>query len=69
MSAKQTWLQSHAETLTQNVVGLMIGFIILKCFGMTASESVQLQAVIFATSYLRSYLIRRFFNRFVGAKS
>ncbi len=29
MSAKQTWLQSHAETLTQNMVGLMIGFIIL----------------------------------------
>ena len=69
MSAKQTWLQSHAETLTQNMVGLMIGFIILKCFGLTASESVQLQAVIFATSYLRSYLIRRFFNRFIGAKS
>lgn len=66
MSNKQTWLQSHAETLTQNIVGLLIGFIILKCFGLTASESVQLQAVIFATSYLRSFLIRRFFNRFVG---
>ena len=69
MNAKQTWLQSHAETLIQNIVGLMIGFIILKCFGLTASESVKLQAVIFATSYLRSYLIRRFFNRLVGAKS
>ncbi|CCH57732.1 hypothetical protein A323_gp24 [Acinetobacter phage AP22] len=68
MSNKQTWLQSHAETLTQNIVGLLIGFIILKCFGLSASESVQLQAVIFATSYLRSFLIRRFFNRFVGSQ-
>lgn len=68
MSTKQTWLQSHAETLTQNIVGLLIGFIILKFFGLTAAESVQLQAVFFMASYLRSYLIRRFFNRFVGAK-
>ena len=66
MNTKQTWLQSHAETLTQNVVGLLIGFIILKFFGLTTSQSVQLQLVFFTTSYLRSYLIRRLFNRFTG---
>lgn len=68
MNIKQTWLQSHAETLTQNIVGLLIGFIILKCFGLSVTESVQLQAVIFVASYMRSYLIRRFFNQFIGEK-
>lgn len=69
MPVKQTWIQSHAETMTQNIVGLLIGFVVLKCFGLTAFESFQLQAVFFVTSYLRSFLIRRFFNRYVGAKS
>ncbi|QHJ79221.1 MAG: hypothetical protein [Caudoviricetes sp.] len=64
----QKWYVSHAETITQNIVGLLIGFIILNCFGLTASESVQLQAVIFATSYLRSYVIRRVFNNLEAAR-
>ena len=69
MSIKQTWLQSHAETMAQNIIGLLIGFIVLKSFGLTAYESMQLQTVFFVTSYLRSFLIRRFFNRYVGVNS
>lgn len=61
-AAKQSWLKSHAETLTQNLVGILIGFIILTSFGLTPSQTVHLQVVIFITSYIRSYLIRRLFN-------
>ena len=65
----QKWYISHAETLTQNVIGLAVGFIILKWWGLSVSESFTLQAVIFITSYLRSYIIRRFFNYLGSAKS
>lgn len=57
----QKWYISHAETLTQNVLGLVIAFIILKLFGLSTSQSVQIQAVFFFVSYVRSYLIRRLF--------
>ncbi len=66
MSKNQTWIQSHLETLTQNIVGLIIGFIILTCWGLSPSESVSLQFVIFVSSYIRSYIIRRCFNKFGG---
>lgn len=58
----QKWYISHAETITQNVVGLLIGFIILNSFGLSTHESISLQIVIFITSYIRSYFIRRIFN-------
>ena len=63
---KQSWLESHLEALTQNVVGLLIGFIILTWWGLSPTESVSLQAVIFVSSYIRSYVIRRLFNKFGG---
>lgn len=59
----QKWYVSHAETLTQNVVGLLIGFIILKLWGLTTSESVGLQCIMFVVSYIRSYAIRRYFSK------
>lgn len=63
----QKWYVSHAESLTQNVAGLFIAFVILKFWGLSTQDSFQLQAIFFIASYLRSYLIRRLFNR-VGAK-
>ena len=66
MSDKQKWYISHAETITQNVLGLLIGFLILWWFGMSTSESLQIQAVFFFASYTRGYLVRRFFNRMGG---
>lgn len=62
MSAGQPWYISHAEALTQNILGLLISFVILTWWGMTPTESVSLQAIFFVTSYIRSYAIRRFFN-------
>lgn len=62
MRTGQPWYISHAEALAQNIIGLLISFIILKLWGLSTSDSLGLQAVFFCTSYLRSYLIRRYFN-------
>lgn len=59
----QRWYISHAETLVQNVLGLLISFLVLQMFGMGVVESLHLQLVLFFTSYARSYLVRRYFNR------
>lgn len=58
----QSWVLTHAETITQNVVGLVIGYIILKCFGLSNTESLHLQAIFFIASYTRGYFIRRIFS-------
>lgn len=55
----------HIEALTQNIVGLIIAFIILKLFGMSFTESILLQSIFFVTSYIRSYVIRRIFKNII----
>lgn len=52
----------HIEALTQNVVGLIIAFCILKAFGMSTEDSIALQMVFFVVSYARSFLIRKLFR-------
>lgn len=59
----QKWYISHAETISQNTIGLLVGFIILHIWGLSVTESFGLQAIFFVTSYIRSYVIRRLFNR------
>ena len=61
--SEQKWYIIHAEALTQNVLGLVIAFIILKLWGMSTSESLGLQVVFFIASYIRSYAVRRVFSR------
>lgn len=53
----------HIEALAQNVIGMIVAFIILKIFGMSFTESVLLQSIFFITSYIRSYTIRRVFKK------
>lgn len=55
-------LLPHLEALTQNVLGMIIAFAILHLWGMSMSESVALQCVFFITSYIRSYIVRKFFQ-------
>ena len=55
----------HIEALTQNIVGMMVAFIILKIFGMSFTESILLQSIFFVTSYIRSYVIRRIFKNII----
>lgn len=63
MSNSQKWYVSHAETIVQNVLGLLIAFIILRVHGLSTHDSVQLQIIFFFASYARSYAVRRFFNK------
>ena len=62
----QKWYVSHAEALTQNIVGLLIAFVILKLFGLSTAQSIQIQIVFFFVSYIRSYTIRRIFNNYLN---
>ena len=52
----------HLETLTQNVVRLVIAFIILTLWGLPFIESVALQTIFFVTSYIRRHCIRKLFR-------
>ena len=36
-------LELHIETLTQMLVGLVLGYVILRAFGLTNSQSITLQ--------------------------
>ena len=62
-SKGQKWYISHAEQITQTVLGTIVGFVILKLWGMSTQSSILLQMVFIVTSYIRGYLVRRLFNR------
>lgn len=53
----------HIEALTQNVVGMMVAFVILYLFGLSFEQSVALQITFLFTSYVRSYIIRSMFRK------
>ena len=56
----------HLEALTQNVVGLLIAFVILRLFGLSTEQSLLIQSVFFVTSYIRSYAIRYLFSKYTN---
>lgn len=58
-------LELHIETLTQMLVGLVLGYVILRAFGLTNSQSIALQFVFFVVSYARSYTIRLLFKEII----
>lgn len=64
MNEKQSVLSSSMEALTQNIVGMLIGFLILTWYGLSVKQSIGLQSIFFVTSYIRSFVIRRLFDRF-----
>ena len=53
----------HLETLAQIISGNIIALVILYFYGMSLQQSLSLQIVFFITSYIRSYFIRRTFNK------
>lgn len=53
----------HAETITQNILGIIIGFTLLHLFGISAEQSIKIQVTFFIVSYIRSYLVRSFFSK------
>lgn len=65
----QTKKHSHYEILTNQIVGIIIGWLLVYfVFPLMGVETTATQATIstvifFVVSYLRGYLIRRLFNR------
>ena len=53
----------HLETLAQILVGNVVALVILYFYGMSLQQSLSLQIIFFVTSYIRSYFIRRTFNK------
>lgn len=58
----QSWLASHAETLTQNVIGQVLAFVILWAYDIPQATGWKLQVTFLVVAYIRGYAIRRFFN-------
>lgn len=58
----QKWYESHIETICQNVVGMLIGFLIMHLYGLPFTDSVGLQLIFLVASYVRGYTIRRLFE-------
>ena len=58
-------LELHIEALTQMIVGLILGYVILRMFGLTNSQSITLQIIFFIISYVRSYTIRWLFKEII----
>ncbi|MEG0407275.1 MAG: hypothetical protein RR623_00250 [Bacilli bacterium] len=54
---------AHLETITQNILGIIAGLIILRLFNISFSDSIQLQVIFFAVSYIRSYCVRMAFSK------
>ena len=53
---------AHLEALTQNVVGLLISFIVMKLLGVDLVTVLYIQVTLFILSYIRSYYIRKLFH-------
>ena len=58
-------LELHIETLTQMLVGLVLGYLILRTLGLTNTQSITLQFIFFVVPYARSYTIRWLFKEVV----
>lgn len=59
--SSRTW--SHLETWCQMIVGTLLAQLILWLFGVPLLTAINLNIVMFIVSYVRTYTIRRIFNR------
>lgn len=68
MPASQPKHLSLLETIAQNVVGLIIGAVLLAVWiGPHFAKNAELQALFFVSSFARGYVIRRIFAH-LGAR-
>lgn len=70
----QTKRQSVIESLTNIIVGLITSFLIqliiypVLDIPVTINQNIIITIVFFIASFLRGYLLRRFFNKIHNAK-
>jgi hypothetical protein len=54
-----------AEAAVNTVLGLAIGWAILRAFGMSSAQAIVVQGVFIAASFVRGLAVRRLF-RWIG---
>ena len=60
----QRLAHSHAEAITNSIVGAALAQAVLWLFGMPLDEAVALNVTMIIISYLRAFVIRRAFEGF-----
>ena len=65
----QTKKQTHYEVITNQVIGIVVGWVIVAYILIPLSNIYKVEIVatistglFFVSSYIRSYLVRRWFN-------
>jgi hypothetical protein len=56
-----------AETATNVAVGLAVGWVILRAFGLGGGQALAAQGLFVAVAFARSFVVRRLF-RWIGSK-
>ena len=51
-----------AEAAVNTVLGLAVGWAILRAFGMSAGQAAVVQGVFIAASFVRGFAVRRLFR-------
>lgn len=64
----QSKKDSHKEVITNQIIGILIGWFLVFLFDDILSDSsaikaTQFSCIFFISSYTRAYVIRRFFNK------
>jgi ABC-type nickel/cobalt efflux system permease component RcnA len=54
-----------AESAVNTVLGLAIGWAVLRAFGMSTGQAIVVQGVFITASFVRSFAVRRLF-RWIG---
>ena len=57
------WALDAIEAAVNTALGLLIGWLILRAFGMGAGKALAAQGAFVAVSYVRSFIVRRVFRR------
>jgi hypothetical protein len=56
-----------AEAMVNTVLGLAIGWAVLRAFGMSSGQALAAQGAFIAVSFVRSFAVRRLF-RWIGRR-
>ena len=71
----QSKKQSHVEVITNNLIGILVGWLIVAYILMPLGKIFKPDevatistAIFFCTSYTRAYIIRRLFDRHTSTK-
>ncbi len=59
---KQSKKVSFYESAVQNILGLIIAFVVFQIAGISVLTSIKIQVTLFFLSFIRSFIVRRVFT-------